>query len=208
MLIISNEQFLKEMDQRPSKSLTYLDRIPLTIDLPITTPAAIPTTNESSNEDNVVDVVVMENDTYDNFRKPNGIPNIPNEIKPIIGALALLDSHDAVSKEFGISKDTIGNLANDNHRNAEVAERKVNIVEKVKQNIVEKVSACVGFLEIAKSMPSKELLATAESLSRIHRNIAAPTGDHGNSGSAVQFIFYAPERQNRLDDYEVINAPN
>jgi len=182
MLIISEEQFLKELSQSNSKSMTIVEEL-----------------------NKVPEVVEMENGTYDTFRKPAGIPNIPDELKPIIGSLASLSTHEEVSEAFGVSKDTVSNLANDNHKNSEVSERKVNILNAIKDNIQSKIGSCVEFLEISKAMTHKELLGTAESLSRIHRNISPNAAPEVNQNA--QFVFYVPERQNKVEDYTIIDAP-
>jgi len=193
MLIISEDQFLKELADSKSESILRSEAI---------IKDKIKKLNNGS--PNISNEVLLENTTYDNFRKPEG-PNIPNELKPVIGALAALgENRDELSETFGISKDTIGNLANDNHKNAIVSERKVAIIERVKSNIVDKIDKSIEFLEVIKGTSNKELLYTAESLSRIHRNItpvSAPT-----EGSNVQFVFYAPERQNKVEDYTIIDA--
>lgn len=180
MLLTSEEDFLKELNSiKETESEILLKRL----NSPIR----------------------MENTTYDSFRKPEGVPNIPNEVKTIIGVLGELDSQKDVAEVFQVSKDTVGNLTNNNHANSEVSERKYNTISKIKENVEKKIESCVQFIEILKETPNKELLATAESLSRIHRNISPATQPHENGG--VQFIFYAPERQNSIKDYEVIDAP-
>lgn len=183
MLIISQEQFLAELKSESSESI-----------------------KRSLNNGNPVipQEVELENNTYDNFRKSSGQPNIPEEVKSIVGALSELDSQKNTSDAFGISKDTVNNLANDNHKNSLVSEKRVAIIERIKENTSKKIEQCVEFLEIAKGTNNKELLYTAESLSRIHRNIS-PVNQQ-SEGAGVQFIFYAPERQNKVEDYEVIDA--
>jgi len=177
MLIISEEQFLKELSQSPSESISRSRKIKETVEL--------------------------ENTTYDNFRK-SSVPNIPSEVKSIIGAIATTESYDDVSENFRVSKDTIGNLVNDNHSNPLVVERKNAIIDRIRENTAQKIEKCVEFLEIVKETTNKELLSTAESLSRIHRNISPVNQPLGESN--VQFIFYAPERQNKVEDYEVIDS--
>lgn len=199
MLLISEEQFLKELATEKSSSLKFFD--PKAV---VTNP--ITTEGKDTSIPLVPDEIKMENATYDKFRKPNGVPNIPDEVKVIAATLGTITNQGDVAQALGISKDTVGNLVNDNHKNSEVIEKKLDSIQKLKNNIVTKVEQCVEFLDVVKEMPKKELLATAESLSRIHRNITTPA--EGTVGAGVQFIFYAPERQHRLDEYEVINAPN
>jgi hypothetical protein len=189
MLLMDESSFLDELKSNKSKSQLI--------------------SSESNSEDTnsivrIPDEIIMENSTYDGLRKPSGIPNIPNEVRPVIGALALLTSQKEVEEAFGVSKDTIGNLSNDNHSNGEVTERKEGILDRIRTHTENKIEKCVEFLSIHKDMPNKELLATAESLSRIHKNIAplAPEAD-----GKTQFIFYIPERQTKIEEFgEVINA--
>lgn len=182
MLIISNEQFLAELKSSESESI-----------------------KRSKNGGNPVipTEIELSSNTYDNFRKPEG-PNIPEEVKSIVGALSSIDGQKEVAETFGISKDTVGNLANDNHKNSQVSEKRVAIIERIKENTSKKIEQCVEFLEVVKGTNNKELLYTAESLSRIHRNISPASAP--NEGSGVQFIFYAPERQNKVEDYDIIDA--
>src|SRR4051812_15420878 len=180
MLIISEEQFLKELSEDKSKSIQFSDSL-------------------KSNG-----TIVLENSTYDNFRKPAGVPNIPNEIKPVIASLAATESQDSIQEAFKVSKDTIGNLSNDNHSNELVKERKIAVIEKVKEQTIKKIEQCIEFLEVVKETSNKELLSTAESLSRIHRNIN-PTSQP-TEGTNVQFVFYAPERENSVSSYPIIES--
>lgn len=180
MLIISKNQFLEELEKE--KSLTQKLVI--------------------KDESPIINEVVMENHTYDNFRKKE-LPNIPNEVKPIIGALALTEGREEVAKVFGVSQDTVGDLVNDKHGNAEVTEKKINILEKVRENTLSKLDNCIDFLTIAKDMKPRELVQTAESLARIHEKL---TPKETEKPSTTQFIFYTPERQNKIEDYEVVEA--
>lgn len=182
MLIISEEQFLNELKSSKSESIIR---------------------SENGGHPTIPVEIKLENNTYDNFRKSEG-PNIPEEVKSIVGALSELDSQKNTSEAFGISKDTVNNLANDNHKNSLVSEKRVAIIERIKENTSKKIEQCVEFLEVVKGTNNKELLYTAESLSRIHRNISPASAP--NEGAGVQFIFYAPERQNKVEDYEVIDA--
>lgn len=173
MLIISEDEFLNELKQEKSESIQRGEAIRL------------------------------ENGTYDNFRKPAGIPNLPIELKSIVSVLGETEKYEDVAEAFQVSKDTVGNLTNNEHSNELVKERKANTIERIKEETATKIESCIKFLEVSKEMNNKELLNTAESLSRVHRNISGNTSDGGNN---VQFIYYAPERQNKVDDYPIIDA--
>lgn len=151
-------------------------------------------------DDSYLDQVIMESHTYDQFRKPHG-PNIPSEVKSIVGALGTTENYDQVRDAFGISKDTIGNLVNNHHKNDEVASAKDSILAKIQEASLKKIDTCIGFLEISSKLPNKELLHTAESLSRIHKNVT-PAGEPPSTNA--QFIFYVPESQKRMEDYETV----
>lgn len=202
MLIISNEQFLEELKTEKSKSIVLGESIKNESRKEVLEGTLIPDSIETPI---IPDSINLESHTYDNFRKSK-LPNIPAELKAVVGALGVLDKHDNVAEAFGISKDTVGTLANDLHSNAEVSEAKVSILHKIKENAEVKINQCVEFVEILQGMNNKELLTTAESLSRIHKNITPPVAENPNGG--IQFIFYAPERQNKLEDYEIIDAAN
>ena len=201
MLIISQTQFLEEIKAERSKSIILGESL------------SISKRDEEVKEIDSFEVnevpiisneIKLESHVYDEFRK-SSLPNIPKELKAVVGALGSLENQSEVAKAFGVSVDTVGTLANDKHSNAEVSEAKVSILHKIKSISEEKIKDCVDFIEIQKGMNNKELLSTAESLSRIHRNVTPPsTPSEGN----IQFIFYAPERQNKIEDYEIIDAVN
>jgi len=184
MLIISENQFLSELASEKTKSQLL---------------------SEKSNKDSIeVEQVVMEHHTYDAFRKPDGQTNIPNEVKSIIGALAETSTREELAEEFNISKDTVGDLALDKHKNPLVSERKVNIIERCKDLTLAKLETSLEFLSISRDMKPREQVAIAESLSRIHEKLSPR-----ESGPAMEakFIFYTPDRQNDIKEYEIIDAP-
>lgn len=199
MLIISQTQFLEELKASKSKSIILGEELKNKDDLDVGEGTLIPDTIKTP----TIDTVVLESATYDNFRKKK-LPNIPKELKAVVGALGSIENQAEVAKVFGVSKDTVGTLANDLHSNPEVSEAKVSILSRIKNISEEKIKDCVDFIEIQKGMNNKELLTTAESLSRIHKNITPPAIENPNGG--IQFIFYAPERQNKIEDYEIIDA--
>jgi hypothetical protein len=185
MLIISQDEFLKELAE--SK------------------PAAKPDPIESHiSRPEIPNKIEMENHTYDNFRKPS-VPNIPNEVKPVIAALAVSDTQENIAKAFGVSKDTVGNLANDNHKNGEVTEAKINIIERIKEKTLGKIDTCLDFLEVNKNLKPQEYAHLAESLARTHEKL---TSKEPAENKTTQFVFYIPKEQNKPEDYEVIDAPS
>lgn len=181
MFIISAEQFLDEIKSETPNSINTAD---------ITKP-------------NVVERVEMENHTYDKFRKPSGEPNTPKEVKSVIGALAVETNHQEVTDAFPVSLQTVGELARNDHANAEVAERKDNIIEKIKARGLEKIEKCVEFLDVSKDMKNSELIMVAEGLSRVHERLTPKDMVLDNR---TQFIYYVPEKQNKIADYETIDV--
>lgn len=181
MLIISEEQFLAELkDTIPSSQPKVVD-----IESP-----------------NIVNEVIMENHTYDNFRKPEG-PNTPKEVKALIGALATETSQKEVAEAFPVSLTTIANLENDNHSNTKVKEVKESIIEKIQAKSLDKIDKCIEFLDISKDLAPNKLIHIAEGLSRIHEKLTPKTPPEN---SITQFIYYIPESQRKIEDYEVIDA--
>ena len=154
----------------------------------------------NSIDDSYLDQTILESHTYDKCRKPHG-PNIPHAVKAIVGALGTSEKYDSVQEAFNISKDTIGNLVNNHHLNDEVKDKKDSILAKIQDESLKKIDTCIGFLEISAKMPNKELLHTAESLSRIHKNVT-PAGEPPSTNA--QFIFYVPESQKSFNDYETV----
>lgn len=194
MLIISQEEFLKELASSKSNSISISEKLSKDKYLE---------DNIENETPNIPDEVKLESHTYDNFRK-SALPNIPKELKAVVGALGTLESHQDVADTFGVSKQTVANLSNDNHSNAIVSETKVNILERVKTNTISKIDKCVEFIEVLKGMNNKELLATAESLSRINRNITPVS--QPTEGNNVQFIYYAPSGQDAINPNDIIDA--
>lgn len=152
---------------------------------------------------NNLDEVVMENHNYDAFRKRDGEKNIPDEVKSVIGALAAQHTREELAKQFNISKDTVGDLALDKHSNSKVSESKVNIIERCKDLTLAKLETSLEFLAISRDMKPREQVAIAESLARIHEKI---TPKESGPVQETKFIFYTPDRQNDIKDYEVIDA--
>jgi len=187
MLIISEEEFLKEISQSPSKSITISES---------SKKRELEEVNEIPSE------IVMENHTYDNFRKPS-LPNIPHEMRAVIGALGVTEGREIVAKTFGVSEDTVGDLVNDKHSNGTVSEIKNNILERVKANSLAKLETCIEFLTISKDMKPAEHISIAEGLARIHDKLTPKTEV---KDSETKFIFYTPDRQNKVEDYEVVDA--
>jgi hypothetical protein len=183
MLIIPESQFLAELAAEKSRSQTIAEK--------------------ASKNYIEVEEVVMENTTYNTFRKVPGEKNIPEEVKSVIGALAETHTREELSEQFNISKDTVGDLALDKHSNSRVSEAKVNIIEKCKDITLNKLAKSLEFLEITREMKPREQVAIAESLSRIHEKL---TPKEAATPLEAKFIFYTPDRQNDIKDYEVIDA--
>lgn len=199
MLILDKTQFLKELESLKNSKDKSNDTSSNSIH---NTTSIDDTDSPSLKTPENLDSVILENKTYDSFRKPKG-PNIPKEVKSIIGALGTQENYQEVSEAFGISKDTVGNLVNNNHSNPDVIDKKESVLDRIKEVTLQKIDKCIDFLDISRTMPNKELLSTAESLSRVHRNITPANEPPAN---IAQFVFYVPERQNKLEDYEEVVA--
>lgn len=185
MLIISEAEFLEELksDRMVQENVVQ---------------------TEDHTKEHQIKNIELENNTYDNFRKPAGVPNIPGPVKAIIGALALETTHSEVAASFPVSKQTVGELARGDQANAEITEVKNAIIEKIKDNSLKKIEQCVEFLSVNEHTKNSELIMVAEGLSRVHDKLTPK--DANPHANITQFIYYVPESQKKIEDYTVIDA--
>lgn len=140
--------------------------------------------------------------------RPEGRTNIPDFLRPIIGASAHFQSAREVAKEFGVSKGTVdlykhGMVAGSGTRvHPDLKDRVDSIVGQVREKAAERLMAALGLLTDEKLATAKarDLSGIAADMSRVIEK-SAPRSEV----QATQIIIYAPS-QRPIERYEVIEA--
>lgn len=163
---------------------------------------------------------LQSEETSDNLRvevhqfrgRTTGATQIPEFLRPIIGASTLLSGYKATQENFGVkSSASLHSMANgktypEGKEIPELKSKVESIVGEAQEKAAEKLLSALGLLTEDKleRVKPKDLSSIAADMSRIIEKTTPKQGIQ----AGTQILIYAPKQQITEDKYEVIEVKN
>lgn len=149
---------------------------------------------------------VVENLAIERIGKPTGKKReLPEQLKPLIGALSIISSQTAVAKEFGVGQQTASAYAS-GRRHSSYSEKDEKLesaidrhLGKVRETAFEKLIGSLGLIteDKLKSAKVRDVSSVASDMSKI---VERTLPKSPQVGVGVQIVIHAPQQKDE-DDY-------